>query len=159
MGAWGHKPFENDSALDWLAYIERPILREITFALRPDGEGGGYHETIAAAALLVQMTGRRSIPDLSYLAFQEDTFSQAIAALERIRQDKSWMKTWESPACVRRRIGALISQLGVRAKEEAEQENKIKITFGGRRKAGTRIYHCVRVPGGRKTNKNRRVRV
>lgn len=35
MGAWGTKPFQNDSALDWLGPIEEKIERTFSLALRP----------------------------------------------------------------------------------------------------------------------------
>ena len=56
MGAWGHEPFENDSALDWVAEVEG--LDGVRATLRQCEEEDDYLEgdegsaAVAAAALI-----------------------------------------------------------------------------------------------------------
>lgn len=59
MGAWGHGPFENDDALDWLAELENardwgPIARAFEFLQADSGytEAPTCSEAIAAAAVV-----------------------------------------------------------------------------------------------------------
>jgi hypothetical protein len=125
VGAWGLKPFENDSAHDWLSHIERPIIREITFALRVC-DSDGYHEAIAAADLLLRMTEPKSLPNLSYLALQEDLFKLAVFTLNKIKADKEWVDSWAVPSRMRRQLNKLLADIVGRDKTEAENDRKLR---------------------------------
>jgi Domain of unknown function (DUF4259) len=127
MGAWGTDPFDNDSALDWLDFIERPIVREIETTLlaacwsKEEGNGAGYHEAIAAAALLLRLTKPESIPNVSYNAMQRDVFDKALDVMRRIFADKEWSNSWDSPRSIRRVLSALISGIAQRRERLLKQ--------------------------------------
>ncbi|WP_394160198.1 DUF4259 domain-containing protein [Galactobacter valiniphilus] len=62
MGAWGHEPFENDTALDWVFELEEadspePLLLTLAAALDPGGveDAHGGSEAVAAAAALARL--------------------------------------------------------------------------------------------------------
>jgi Domain of unknown function (DUF4259) len=138
MGAWGVDPFDNDSALDWLgAFVARPIVREIELTLmsaRWGEEGGraGYHEALAAAALLLRLTEPKTVPDISYDAINNDVFDKGIDALTRIFADKQWADTWNSPRAIRRVIDNLIRGLCLRRDSLLKEQKKAFERFRGR---------------------------
>ena len=57
MGAWGVKPFENDSAADWFGDLwdEFAVPRKVEETLRLDVQA--YHEEIRAAAYILSQLG------------------------------------------------------------------------------------------------------
>ncbi len=154
MGAWGYKPFENDSALDWLGGIERAIAVEIHKAFtRMDAT----YEAIAAAQLLLECTSKDSRICIQYDAMNwytrrprppkrgtirpatKSLFDIAIANLDKLYKS-AWPDEWDEPASSRKTIGALRRALMRRQrilKRKAEEQSKrLKIVFarsrGGR---------------------------
>ncbi len=62
MGAWGHEPFENDTALDWATDLEddgglEPVRAALAAALEPDGveDADAGSVAVAAAAALARL--------------------------------------------------------------------------------------------------------
>ncbi len=130
MGAWGHKPFDNDSALDWLDQIEKPMVSVIVAALRKvksNKRGDGYHEGIAAAALLLDHCRKGHQPDLSYQAVRQGVFAWALLAVETIQKDAEWIAEWKSPEAVERELRSLHRALVARHTIEKKRQDKISI--------------------------------
>ena len=101
MGAWAEGPFENDSALDWLWEVERPVITVIANTLakvKANKRGAWYMEGIAAAALLVEQSRSRPRINLAYEAAQRGLFDSALNALKVIAADREWIAEWEHPA-------------------------------------------------------------
>lgn len=117
MGAWGVDPWENDNAWDWLTYIETPMIGTISAALssvKHDRFHSGYHEAIAAAALLSEFSfaGRRtSRLNLSYEAQRHNVYEDAVRVLRAIRDDPTWSDEWKNPAAVQAMLRRLINTL------------------------------------------------
>jgi uncharacterized UBP type Zn finger protein len=102
MGAWGHKSFENDGAMDWLdEFMEEPDVDYLASVFANLEDKDDYLDSedgctiVAAAELVAIATGRRSAPtdvDLSDLDMSEisshvdDVMIQnAISALESVK--------------------------------------------------------------------------
>ena len=107
LGAWGYKPFANDTALDWLHPINEHIAEHITTAftnylqtrVTKEGRtaGHGQYEMIAAGGLLLFLTTSPPIenPLKIHSALHSDTFRLAILCLEKLLDDP-WIKQWGS---------------------------------------------------------------
>jgi len=127
MGAWHHGPYENDSALDWMGLVEKPVHAAIAKALRlkktPARAHYGYHEAIAAAQLLVDLSRKDRKPNLGYIAFHSGTYGMADDALQLILKDEIWIGTWKTPALVRNMLRTLIKDIRVaKAREKKASE-------------------------------------
>ena len=92
MGAWGHGPFDNDSAeeLRDSVFKSNNPMKEIEAALN----NGEEYERRAAAVIinwLSKIDGRK-IRGLKRVAADE---------LKKILADKEWIDGWDSPAAAR----------------------------------------------------------
>jgi hypothetical protein len=97
MGAWGHGPFDNDAALDWVPEIATP---EMWRRLRSTLEGGTNDEVRAAARFVrCIVTGCRAVAPTEF-----DITEIAIDALHRVLADRLWMASWDEPGTVRNDI-------------------------------------------------------
>lgn len=101
MGAWDYRPFENDSALDWLGIVETDAANRIEWQLKavkvPNKRHSLYFEAIAAAALLAECTTRQARINLAYDADKRKLFDLAIGVVHEIAQDASWIAEWDDP--------------------------------------------------------------
>lgn len=143
-GAWGFRPFENDSALDWLAgKIQKPMAKVIEgrLKMKPTGRHD-YDKIVAAAALLDHLTFRRppegvqmsppgaekrwhpggyetvGILHLNYEAETSRLWSLAVNALEAILDDGAWIASWARPNEKIHEMNELINSL--QSKEDQE---------------------------------------
>ena len=156
MGAWGYKPFDNDSAMDWLGPIETHILTfiteaftglkrveqvDVTYGLRKKGDktrsgkrvqprpklrGSGQHEAIAAAALLAELSKSGSLPNLAYEAHKHGTFDRAIEIITSIQRNDAWIDEWNDPRAMRVSLSKLISTLTRRALAQTKLMERVK---------------------------------
>ncbi len=141
MGAWGHKPYENDSALDWLFEVEKPMVKTITAALKrvkAGKRGDYYHEGIAAAQLLLDHCRAGHLPDLSYEAMRSGVFAYAVLAIETIQADDAWIEEWKTPDVVRWMLKSMRRALLIRRAVEVKRAAKIKLRIVSRRKYSPR---------------------
>lgn len=97
MGAWGHGPFDNDRALDWVSDVATP---EMWNKLRITLEGEGNDEIRAAARFVRCITnGCRAAGPTDF-----DITEVAVGALERVLKDGDWLRGWDDPGKVRNDI-------------------------------------------------------
>jgi hypothetical protein len=102
MGAWGHEPFANDTALDWIGlvndYISKRISSALTNYLTPrvtkDYRDGQY-EMIAAIDLLLYMTNEQHGHPLSLRASSdaEKLLDLGRKCMEQLLEDP-WIEEW-----------------------------------------------------------------
>lgn len=144
MGAWGYEPFDNDTALDWLHPIEDCAAKHIEAALRAIkslpaksrgfGRGDGYHEALAAAALLLELSTRRATICICYHATQKtNLYAWAVLAVEIIQRDAKWIADWKDPLKVTGMLRRLHRRLILRATLERKRAEKIRIRIVQRR--------------------------
>jgi len=148
MGAWGYKPFENDSALDWLGAIERAVAVEIHKALT---HVDANHEALAAAKLLLECTVADARICLNYEAMNwytrkprapkrgqirpatKSLFDIAIAKLDGLYKS-AWPDEWDTPAEARKVIGSLRRALARRQRllirTEERRATRVKVIRG-----------------------------
>lgn len=65
MGSWGTGPFENDAALDLLAYVKERRSKGSVYELLSEAIDNGYEEDVVAAAALLaggKWGDQRSLP-------------------------------------------------------------------------------------------------
>jgi len=128
MGAWGHKPWENDSAMDWLGPIGDFALSEIRKALTLSPRGDpGYLEAIAAAALLQELSEKGAHPNVAYAALKDGVYDRAVATLSKIAADAQWISEWKQPDAMEAELARLTRLLLARkAAETKAQEEAMK---------------------------------
>jgi hypothetical protein len=137
MGAWGYRPFDNDSALDWLDEIEDPILKSIEKALAKSRGRDDYMHKIAACSLLVQLTQKSTLPfNLGYGAGQVGLFDKALAVVTDTLNDEAAIQPWDKPELFRKELLKLKAQLIIRKREETKRCKRIAARIVHRR--GTR---------------------
>ena len=150
MGAWGHGPFDNDSALDWLDSVENDVCKHIAKQLSRSTSkktmkslrsgkvkirGGktvdlpktyvsyyDYHETIAACALLAEQCDVNARIKIRYQAFKDELFDKAIRALEEMAKDRAWLDEWKEPRTIEKNLTKLIRQLNAIKKAEHDRQ-------------------------------------
>ena len=109
MGSWGHKPFEDDDAMDWIADFETEGLSAIVSAFEAiPSDPSEYVEVreasmaIAAGAVLA-VSATNSLEDLpesvqaamnTPLQFDETLRSSAVNALHRVLMDSELSELW-----------------------------------------------------------------
>jgi hypothetical protein len=124
MGAWGYEPFENDAAGDWLDPIENMLAKAIRSALetvKPSRHFDGYHEAVAAAALLAESSALESRINLAYLAEKSGLFDLAIETVCEIENDAAYLAEWDKPNEARTALASLRRSL-VGHRREAERQ-------------------------------------
>lgn len=106
MGAWGHLPFENDDALDWLAELETQGAVAVQHALERAIAGKGDVESssraVAAAAIVALSAGwtDEDVPNdaAEWAAEHADAARhlapQALEALRTIRRANELSDLW-----------------------------------------------------------------
>lgn len=126
MGAWGYRPFDNDSALDWLYEIEKPILKTIARTLGKTRGRDDYMGQLAAASLLVQLTQKNGLPfNLGYGAREMGLFDKAIAVANAVLQNEDQIQPWDKPERFRAELLKLKAQLIIRKREEMKRCKKL----------------------------------
>ena len=101
MGAWGHKAFDNDHALDWTSTV---ITDDFWSKIKTALEGNNYDEIRAAAGITIALMSRcRGVAPYQY-----DIRKIAYDALKRIMWDGKWLDSWDNPAAV---IASITEQL------------------------------------------------
>lgn len=95
MGTWGYGPYQNDSAVDWLADNVRERATKGLESKTPE-------EVRVAAALLVE-----------YLSKHQNVEDEAALAIERLEDllESSWLDAWSDPAAAKREIRKQIRAL------------------------------------------------
>lgn len=126
MGAWGYDPMDDDLALEWLANeVEAPLLTAISKTLQAyldqtEKDDVKTIEAIAAAALLVDLTGDHSKMKythfssgyLGYEANEADLWSLAARVIEKIvEEEKDWLSGWADPQQKAQVLKQLVSDL------------------------------------------------
>ena len=131
MGAWHHGPYENDSALDWLGVVEKPIHAGIAKALRikKTPNCAGYHEAIAAAQLLVDLSDRKRRPNVAYESYNAGTYDVARTSVATILANESWISTWKSPRLVSAMLQTLAKDLKVAQARERKLAARVVKVF------------------------------
>ena len=117
MGAWGYKPFSNDAAHDWVDGLEKTAASYIRRALL-SGNRRNDSEVYAAAGLLVDLTRKESLLNLSYHALETGLFERAEDALARLLKDDGAIASWKEPAKYRAEVGRVRLQLARRRLQE-----------------------------------------
>jgi hypothetical protein len=102
MGAWGHGPFENDDAGDFLDTIKevKNPMKELERALC----GYNENERRAAAAFVALLAkfDRRSLSRIKKIG---------VKALNDLLNDKDFVEDWRSPRTIKRRLKKEIKEL------------------------------------------------
>jgi hypothetical protein len=126
MGAWGYGPLDDDIALDWLAEeVEAPLLAAIKKALhaysdQPEKDDARTIEAVAAAALLVDLTGHHTRMKyahfhtgyLGHAVREADLWSLAVGVVERIiEEEDTWLRGWNDPAQKVQALRQLVADL------------------------------------------------
>lgn len=104
MGAtWGAGPYDTDGAAELLSEAQALLLEIISNRFEPGNEAPN-DQVVAAAALLHNLTddfyhpaGEPGPLDLSNPAHAFQTFAMAVAALDRVLEDKTWVDSFPQP--------------------------------------------------------------
>ena len=124
MGAWGYRPFENDSAGDWLgALIEEPMVKAILKALKKVKPNyWNFEEGIAAASLLAENCRSGRHPNLGYYALEYGVFAWGVLAIEVIQKQETWVSGFDDPEKMRAQLKSLRrSLLSLQSSERKRQ--------------------------------------
>ena len=122
MGAWGVEPFQNDSALDWLADISKKIEKTLKSALKPMvkrpfrigvSTQGAFLRRVRKTVAEYKLTGRdqheafaavvlvRSLPVLHQHRLGPDYKTSLIdlaeKVLDQLLEDEGFIGTWRLP--------------------------------------------------------------
>jgi hypothetical protein len=87
MGAWGTGPFENDSALDMIYVMLKPVVRAIK------SRQSSPEDLRAAAEILLALSRTRS--DVAVV--QEEHIRILSERLARASDDEDWIAGWNKP--------------------------------------------------------------
>jgi hypothetical protein len=130
MGAWDSGPFDSDNAMEWVDNDVTPLLlRAIRSKLIAFIEGGfaddvEKDQAKAAVGLIVLLSrppeseGETSCPiNLFYQAKEDDTFRIAIAVVNLLLADHTWIEAWSHPDKARAELEQLLMK--VRRLEDA----------------------------------------
>lgn len=90
MDAWGSKPYNNASALNWFKDVITPVVDKIEELLNRPVEECNYNEYRAAAWLLTKI-GRGDVYDAQRLT---NHLAQIHDRIQTVRWDKQWIDTW-----------------------------------------------------------------
>ena len=104
MGATsGAGPYDTDGAAELLSEAQAMLLELISNRFEP-GHAAPNDQVVAAAALLHNLTddfyhpgGEPGPLDLSNPAHAFHTFAMAVAALDRVLEDKEWIESFPQP--------------------------------------------------------------
>jgi hypothetical protein len=121
MGAWGHGPFDNDYAMEWIDNdIGMPTLKSIREKLTNFIREGFKDDVeklqaMAAVALLIQFSHppktfpTSSCPiNLYFFAKEDDTFHLATATVNLLLSDDIWINDWTDPEKERQELNHLL---------------------------------------------------
>jgi hypothetical protein len=104
MGAWATGAFENDGAQDWLGeFIKSPIALAIKKALteyinaKPKTRADYPDLAEASAQLLVTLTLNHEAVDIRYDAANENLYSLALQAIDKILANTEYLESWNEP--------------------------------------------------------------
>lgn len=113
MGAWGHGPFDNDYALDWIEGCVQPTVLTLLSdkmeeCLKRGREDDTLkHEAESAVALLLLLSNPSctfsqgiNVPEeigLLHLARAKNAFDSATAIIDCLIADKNWIQDWSDP--------------------------------------------------------------
>lgn len=118
MGAFGTRPYDNDTAADWFGKVLAPVSDSIEELLNRPVEEDNYDEYRAAAWLLIKI-GRNFVYDINR---RNDHLSRLHTRLQIIRDDQGWMDCWTDD--IKGEMDELIQQM-----QRACKWNNVVITF------------------------------
>lgn len=97
MGAWGHKAFDNDHALDWAGTV---IDDDFWGKVKKGLEGNNHDEIRAAAGITIAvLSGCRGVTPYGF-----NILKIAYDALKRVLNDSEWLDSWDNPEVVRNEV-------------------------------------------------------
>lgn len=90
MGAWGNRPYDNDTGADWLVETITPVSDKIQMLLDTPVDEEQYDKYRAAGWLLAKICRTHVYPaDLI-----EPHLLQIHERLQTVRDDTAWMDSW-----------------------------------------------------------------
>jgi hypothetical protein len=120
MGAWGTRPYDNDTAADWFGNVLQPVSDSIEELLNRPVDESHYDEYRAAAWLLIKI-GRNFVYDTFR---RDDHLSRLHDRLQTIRADQGWMDGWRDSEDIKGEMDEIIIQM-----QRACKWNNVVITF------------------------------
>lgn len=131
LGAtWGVGPFDSDGAAEVLSEAQSGLASVIGSRLEP-GSGASNDEVVAAAALLHHLTDEAFGPsgepgplDLTNLAHVIGLFALAVAALDKVLDDRSWIEGYPEPHRKHAAVRALRNALEEKAVTQGGQSGR-----------------------------------
>ena len=120
MGAWGERPYDNDTAADWFVGLLEPAAKQIEDLLNLDVDESHYDKYRAAAWFLIKI-GRNYVYPTAMLG---NHLSKLHDRLQTIRGDDSWLDSWRLRRKIEVEMDDLIQQL-----QRVCKWNNVVITF------------------------------
>lgn len=120
MGAWGEKPYDNDSAADWFGDVLSPVSDKVEELLQRPVDETHYAEYRAAAWLLTKI-GRNYVYDVNR---REDHLSKLHDRLQTIRADQDWIDGWQDEKEIISELDEQIAQM-----QRVCKWNNVAVTF------------------------------
>jgi hypothetical protein len=120
MGAWGTRPYDNDTAADWFAGATAGMVSEITNLLQKPISDQYYDEYRAAAWILTKI-GRNYVYDSLLL---DNHLAGIHERLKTMRRDTGWIATWRNPTEIQADLDDLIQQV-----ERVCKWNNVAVSF------------------------------
>lgn len=120
MGAWGTRPYDNDTAADWFGKVLKPVSDDIEELLNRPVDESSYDEYRAAAWLLIKI-GRNYVYDVNR---RDQHLSGLHDRLQTMRSDTGWMGTWRDQNEIKEEMDDLVQQI-----QRVCKWNNVSITF------------------------------
>lgn len=120
MGAWGTRPYDNDTAADWFIGLLKPAANQIEDLLNRPVDDSHYDEYRAAAWFLTKI-GRNFVYPTAMLG---NHLSKLHDRLQTMRADDTWLSTWFKRDEIEAEMDELIQQL-----QRVCKWNNVVITF------------------------------
>lgn len=127
MGAWGERPYDNDTAADWFAGLLEPVAKQIEDLLNLDVDESNYDEYRAAAWFITKIGRNYVYPTVNrgtHLSILHNHLSRLHDRLQTIRNDNGWLDGWRDRAKIEAEMDNLIRQL-----QRVCKWNNVVITF------------------------------
>ena len=133
MGAWSEESTGNDSAQEWLANaIEYPITQAISEALdqfvADSLDDVKKAEAEAAVALLLDLAANARLKHVQFefgFELEQGLWDKAIAALELLLRQDTWLKQWTNPNRKVEVLSQLLSEVQVAKKHIDEKRRRV----------------------------------
>ena len=120
MGAWGERPYDNDTASDWLHEVLTTASDKIEELVNLPVDASNYDEYRAAAWLLTKIC-RTYVYDAEHI---DDHLSKLHDRLQTIKNDIGYIATWKSPTEFVNDLDELIQQI-----QRVCKWNNVTVTF------------------------------